>query len=190
MKKIIALFTMLVGFSIGAFAQTATESQTANEGFIGYSFVRQHVKAKDDLTSLRFHEDTDSHGFNAAYTRYFGGSATKAGTVGFTADLGANFAHGEANLVTLMGGLTAKARNSKYVQPYVRGLAGFARQNVTRVNITDNSDASFAYALGGGVDFNTGAYSRYKIRLGADYLNTGFNGERQNAVRIITGLTF
>lgn len=190
MKKIIALFTFIFIGMVGGYAQTPTSSQTANEGFVGYSFVRQHVKAEVDNTTFRFHEDTDSHGVNAAYTRYFGGSATKAGVVGFTADLGANFANGEASLVTAMGGLTLKARNAKYVQPYVRGLAGVARQNVTRVNLRDNSDASFAYALGGGLDFNMSKYSRYKVRLGADYIGTSFGGERQNAVRFTTGVVF
>lgn len=188
MKNILAIFTLVFAFAFAANAQTATTSQTANEGFVGYSFLRQNVEV--NRASLKFDTDTDSHGFNAGYTRYFGGSSRKAGVVGFTADLGANFDNGDASLVTVMGGLVAKARNGKYVQPYVRAMGGFSRQNVNRYNITDTSDITSAFALGTGLDINVKKYSRYKIRFGADYLNTGFKGERQNSVRLTTGLVF
>lgn len=191
MKKIILVLTFILGtFVIGATAQTATTSQTANEGYVGYSFLRQHVKAQFDTNALHFHEDTDSHGVVANYTRYLGGSATKAGVLGLTGEVGANFANSEATLVTAMGGVTVKGRNFKYVQPSVRALIGGARERVTRANLLDRSDVSLAYDLGVGVDLNFKKYSRYKLHLGADYINTSFNSERQNAVRLTTGIIF
>jgi hypothetical protein len=190
MKNLFVILAMVFAFAFTATAQTATTSQTPNELFVGYSFVRQHVKADFNNTTLRFHEDTDSHGFNAAYTRYLGGSATKAGVFGITGDVGVNFADGEVNLATAMAGVTLKARNSKYVQPYVRALGGVARQHVTRVNLLDTGDVSGSYLLGGGLDVNLKAYSPYKLRFGADYLNTGFDGERQNSLRLTTGIVF
>lgn len=191
MKNFILALAFMVGiFAVGASAQTATSSQTANEGYVGYSFLRQHVKAQSDLSNLRFHEDTDSHGVVANYTRYLGGSATKAGVFGLTGEVGANFANSEATLVTAMGGITVKGRNFSYVQPSVRALIGGARERVTRTNLRDLSDVSLAYDLGGGVDLNFKKYSRYKLHLGADYINTNFNGERQNNIRVTTGLIF
>jgi hypothetical protein len=63
MKKIILVLTFILGtFAIGATAQTAVSSQTANEGYVGYSFLRQNVHARVNSTTLRFNEDTDSHG--------------------------------------------------------------------------------------------------------------------------------
>lgn len=191
MKKIILSLAIMFGvLAVGANAQTATSSQTANEGYVGYSFLRQHVKAKSDLSSVRFHEDTDSHGIVANYTRYLGGSATKAGLFGLSGEVGANFANSEATLVTAMGGVTVKGRNYSYVQPSVRALIGGARERVTRTNLRDLSDVSLAYDLGAGVDVNFKKYSRYKLHLGADYINTNFNGERQNAIRLSTGIIF
>lgn len=194
MKNLLVVLALVFGSAFAVAAQTPTTSQTANEGFVGYSFVRQNFETLtvDDET-FNFNDSTDSHGVNAAYTRYFGGKANKAGVVGITGDLGFQFGSergNRTNLVTLMGGVTAKARNSKYVQPYVRGLAGVARQGVNIDNFGDYSDWSSAFALGGGVDFNVKKYSRYKVRVGVDYLNTGFAGERQNNLRFTTGLVF
>lgn len=187
MKNLLIVLAMIVGSFGVANAQT---TQTANEGYVGYSFVRQHVKADVNNTTFRFHEDTDSHGVVAAYTRYFGGDTKRVGVVGFTGEVGANFNGDGATLVTAMGGLTAKARNSKYVQPFVKGLIGGAKENVTRTNLFDRSDVSLAYELGAGFDVNLAARSRYKLRFGADYINTGFRNERQNAVRLTTGIVF
>lgn len=188
MKKVIAILALTL---VSAFAISAQAPQTDNEGFVGYSFLRQDVKF-NTTPVLRFDRNTDSHGFNTAYTRYFAGAGEKeANTVGFTADLGANFdSNNNASLVTLMGGLTAQARNSKYVQPYVRALAGAARQNVKVNNITDFTDTSASFLVGTGLNLNLKANSRYKFRVGADWINTGFMGERQNGVRLTTGLVF
>ena len=191
MKKIILALTFILGtLAVSAAAQTPTSSQTANEFGLEYSYLRTHVKANVDNTTFHFHEDTDSHGIVANYSRYLGGSATKAGVVGLTVEVGANFANDEATLVTAMGGLTLKGRNFKYVQPSVRALVGGARERVTRTNLTDQSDVSLAYDLGAGLDVNVKKYSKYKLHFGLDYISTNFNGERQNAARVTTGLIF
>jgi hypothetical protein len=183
MKKLIALVVFVFAGVIAGQAQ-----QTNNEGYVGYQFLRQDVKF--ERPSIHFDENTDSHGVNAAYTYYFAGKKGKVNVLGITGEVGANFDNNEASLITAMGGLTLKARNSRYVQPYVHALGGVARQHVNRRNIFDTTDYSTAFAAGGGVDFNLKANSRYKVRFGADYLNTGFAGERQNAVRLSTGLVF
>lgn len=188
MKNTVAILALII---MSVFAVSAQTAQSDNSFFVGYSFLREDVKFNTTPT-VRFDRNTDSHGFNASYTRFFAGKGTKeANTVGFTADLGGNFDNKEsASLVTVMGGFTAQARNQKYFQPYARALGGVARQNVKLSNISDLSDVSAAFALGVGLDINTAKNSRYKVRLGADYLNTGFNGSRQNGVRLTTGFVF
>lgn len=187
MRKVIAIFALTLA---SVFAVSAQTTQTNNEGFVGYTFYTSDVEGK--VNNVSFDKKTDAHGFNAAYTRYFAGANAKASnTVGFTADLGVNFnGKNEASLVTVMGGLTAKARNNKYIQPYVNALAGVSRQNVRINNVTEFSDVAPAFALGGGLSFNLAENSRYKFTVGADYLNTGFNGQRQGGARVKAGFNF
>lgn len=181
---------MLMALVLGtAFAVSAQTNQTNHEGFVGYQYLRQNVEIA--VPSLHFNENTDSHGFNAGYTYYFDSKRVdKVGVLGVTADLGANFDTNDARLVTVMAGATLKARNSNYVQPYVRALAGLARQDVNRGNLLDINDTSFAWAAGGGLDINFKKLSRYKFRIGADYLQTSLSGQRQNNVRLTTGFVF
>lgn len=181
MALVLAVFT--------ASTINAQTKQTANEGFVGYSFVRQDVKFTQ-APRFVFNENTDSHGFNISGTHYFGGNATKVGVVGLTADFGANFDSNEANLVTATAGVTIKGRNFRYIQPSVRVLGGIGRQHVNRRNILDTTDVSGVFIAGVGLDFTTKNISRYKFHTGIDYLNTGFGGERQNGARATVGLTF
>lgn len=184
-KYILALFIMMVGvFGVSA------QEQSNNEGFVGYSFVRQDVKV--ERPTLTFNKDTDSQGFNVAYTRYVGENEVKnkANVIGLTGNVSANFRGSDEVLVIATGGVVVKARNNKYVQPFLTAQAGAAKQNVKVSNLTELSDWSSAYVVGTGIDFNTKANSRYKIRVGVDYVNTGFFGERQHTARFTTGLVF
>ena len=167
---------------------TVSAQKTQNEGYVGYNFVRQDVKY--ERPAFKFDENTDSHGFSVGYSRYTKGEAGKVGVFGLTGEVSANFDTREASLVTVMAGGVAKARNNSYVQPYVRVLGGVARQHINRRNITNTTDASFAFNAGGGIDFAFKKDSRYAIRTGADYVNTGFNNQRQNAVRLTAGIVF
>jgi hypothetical protein len=191
MKKTLLFIVLAIAIALGVAcapkSAAAQTPQTDNAGFVGASFYTSDVVGK--VGNLGYNKSTDAFGVNASYTRFIAGGAVN--TIGLTADLGANFnGKNEASLVTVMGGITAQARNSKFVQPYVRALGGVARQSVRLNNVTDFSDASLSYMLGGGIDVNVAAHSRYKIRLGADYVNTGFNGSRQNGARFTTGLVF
>lgn len=180
-KFIFSLILTLAAFG-AVFAQDRAELA------VGYQFLRQDVKI--ERPTLAFNENTDSHGFYVNATRYFGGSAGRNGVLGLTGDVGVNIDNNEANLVTAMGGLTLKARNARYIQPFVNVLGGVARQHVNRQNILDTTDVSTAYALGGGVDIKPRSDSKVQLRLGANYLNTGFGGARQNSAVLRVGLVF
>jgi hypothetical protein len=190
MKKIIAVAGLVLASLIGVGAQTPTSSQSNNEFSAAYSFVRQDLEIKSGVNPLIFVPEKDSHGVAVGYTRYLGGDANKAAVFGLSGELAAQWTGDDSYLVTALAGGTLKARNSKYVQPYARLLAGGARQNVKVSNALTLSDWSSAVDVGGGVDFNLGAYSRYKIGFGADYINTGFLGERQHNGRATVRLVF
>lgn len=195
MKKLIALTILVLAGAMATFAQT---NQSANEGFVGLSAMRQNLDTyKVNRDTFRVNGDTDSVGFNAAYTRYFGGdkSANKVGVLGLTSEIDAQFHNKEESKVALVSaswGLTLKARNAKYVQPYVRALAGVGRRDFGGgiAGRISGAESTGVYTAGAGLDFNTKAYSRYKIRVGADYVNTGWGDSRQNNVRFTTGLVF
>ncbi len=177
MKKLFALSLLILAGVFGANAQ-----QTANQGTIGVSFLREDVKFVQP--HLTFNENTDSFGVTASYTRFV------VGGFGLTGELGANFDSNKANLVTALAGTTLQVRSAKYVQPFVKILGGVARQSVDRHNLNDFTNVKFAYEAGGGVDINVKANSRYKVRLGAGYVGTRFHGEQQSGVRLTTGIVF
>lgn len=192
MKNLVAIFALIVATAFGVSAQTATTSQTANEGVIAVTYVRENVDvSRVDGSVFHYDADKDSVGLNAGYTRYLGGDADKAGVIGLTGDLGLQFRDGGVGLTTVTGGATLKARNSKFVQPYVRGLAGVGRQSLDLGGIRNNaSDWSRVFVAGAGVDFNLKKFSRYKLGFGADYVNTGFFGEVQHNARLSARLVF
>jgi opacity protein-like surface antigen len=189
MKKFIFLLLSFAFFS----AAVSAQEQTQSEFFVGYQFLRQDVKI--ERPTLAFNENTDSHGFNANYTFYPKKESGRAGEFGFTAEVAGNFDRNDTSLVTAMGGVTVKARNNKFVQPFGKAVVGVARQSLNEAQFTTlpnfkDSNTSVAFAVGGGLDFNLKKESRYKLRVGADYLNTGFDGQRQNGIRLITGIVF
>jgi hypothetical protein len=184
MKNVLLITIMFLAGVVGVSAQ-----QSANEGSVFYSGLRQDVSVKAS-TLVHYNVDTDSNGIGVGYTRYVNRSKTNEGTLGITGELTGNFNSGEARAVTLLGGLTLKARNNERFQPSVRVLAGVARQHVNRRNVFDTTDYSSAITAGVGLDVALAKGSRYKGVIGIDYLNTGFSNSRQDAVRVKLGLVF
>lgn len=173
MKKLILVASLLVGSALSTFAQS-------NDIFVGYSFLREDVKVVRPVVS--FDENQDSHGVIGSYTAYF----NKGNNYGLTVESSYNFKNSKSNLLTVMGGATAKLRSGKYVNPFVKALAGVARQEVSFLG--NRSKESFAYSFGGGLDFKVN--NRVEYRIGADLLNTAVAGERHNGVRLSTGFVF
>jgi hypothetical protein len=179
-KKVITVLMLAMAFSVTAF------SQSQNEGYVGYSFLSQNVQF-NKTSALKYNEDTDSHGITAGFSRYTKGENGKAGVFGVTADLTANFDTNRATLITAMAGVTAKARNETFVQPYARALVGIGSQSFTRVTLHDNNTVSAAFGVGAGIDWKVSTFS---VRTGVDYTNTGFQGERQNSGRANIAVVF
>lgn len=178
MKKIFAILALTIISALGISAQASK-----NEGYVGYSFLRQNVQY-NVTPVLKFDTNTDSNGIT------FGGAHYITKNLGLTADATINGGSNSASLVTVMVGGIAKARNLNFVQPYVRVLAGVGRQNVTRSNIKDFTDVQPVVDAGAGVDLYPKKGGKVGLRLGADLVNSGFNGNRTNSARLTAALVF
>ena len=73
------------------------------------------------------------------------------------------------------------------VRPFVHVLGGLARLNNSVAGFSD-TDHSFAYAGGGGIDYKV--LHLFAWRLQGDYLRTQLFGGTQKNVRVSTGLVF
>lgn len=72
-------------------------------------------------------------------------------------------------------------------RPFVHLLGGYARMNQSIAGFSDN-DHSFAYALGGGLDYKV--LHLFSWRIQGDYLRTQLFGGTQKNARLATGLVF
>ncbi len=181
MKKLIFALLLVLGLSFGAFAQNTNDKV---DFYFGYQYLRQNI---DTNRKFAFDKSSDLHGVNAAVTGYV------SDHVGLTAEGGFNFgtdSRYDSSLLTAMGGLTIKARNNKSVQPFIRGLAGVARERaaVNQLNF-DVSDVGFAFAAGGGIDLKVDKNLAIRL-IQADYMQTRFNGEPTHNLRIGAGIVF
>ena len=73
------------------------------------------------------------------------------------------------------------------VRPFVHVLGGLARMNNSIAGFSD-TDHSFAYAGGGGIDYKV--LHLFSWRLQGDYLRTQLFGGTQRNLRISSGLVF
>ena len=191
MKNILVILMIFIAGLISVNAQTPTPTpveKNSNEFYVGYQFVRQNPDVRN--TNFRFDNTTDSNGVNVSATHY------GQSNVGITGELAANFDGGrqDSSLVTAMVGVTAKARNYKNFQPFVRGLVGVGRiraanEQLNATRFKDFSDTGLAFALGTGVDYKVGKRVSFRI-LQVDYLQTRTFGSPQHNIRVGSGITF
>jgi opacity protein-like surface antigen len=73
------------------------------------------------------------------------------------------------------------------VRPFANFLVGISHVNESDGSLT-NSDSSFAYAVGGGMDYRV--VPLVSVRVAADMVQTRFFSNTQNNVRISTGIAF
>ncbi len=69
-------------------------------------------------------------------------------------------------------------------RPFAEFLVGVG--HVSRSNGISDSDTSFAYGLGGGLDYKI--FGPMTARAELDWINTRFYGDTQNGVRFSTGI--
>jgi opacity protein-like surface antigen len=96
----------------------------------------------------------------------------------------------DAHELTAMFGPRVSVRVGK-LRPFAQGLFGVGhittRQNATVAdNIAQPSDTSFAWALGGGLDYKI--LRPIALRFQGDYVEARYFGTTQNDVRLSTGV--
>jgi hypothetical protein len=197
MKNLILILTVMVVSVMGVSAQDARSSQGKNEFYIGASALQENVdRAYTDGGLLVIDDSRKSLGFTVGYDHYLGGNKAqgKAGIFGVGAEFDMTFNRDGVALGSFTYNGTLKARNAKYVQPYVKLGAGLARADFGGSHfgngVITGAESSEIFKGGVGVDFNTKAYSRYKIRTGVNYETTTFGHDRQHNVRGTVAIVF
>jgi opacity protein-like surface antigen len=180
--KVLPMIVLMI-LALTAFALPAPAQDKRNELSIDAVFVREnpHFTRSD----FRYNQATDQIGAALSLTRYL-----KDSNVGVTVEV-ADSAHSRtsdaANLATVAGGLTIKARNRK-LQPFARGLIGFSRLAARNQLLKfDKSNGGFAVILGGGLDVKI--TDRVAVRvIEADYEGTRILGSTVNHARVGAGI--
>jgi opacity protein-like surface antigen len=159
---------------LSTFSLSFSQNQKKPEFFGGFSIenVDTGITSTDLGTTTTLDNRFRANGFNVAGT----GSLTKR--LGLTGDFSAHFdsrddsfsvttGRSKLSLYNITGGPQFRFLNSSRFTPFVRGLAGIARRNLsetfTTISYTDNP-TSFALNLGGGVDYKIN--DRFAWRLG------------------------
>lgn len=198
MKKIILSLAIMVAAVVGVSAQDARTHQGQHEFTVGLSVLQENAdRAYQEGNLLVLDDSRKSAGFTVGYDQYFGGNEAKgkAGTVGLGLEFDGTFNGDGVALVTGTSNMTVKARNAKWVQPFVKVGAGFARADFGGASFVNGSgivgsEVSEVFKGGVGLDFNTKAYSRTKIRTGINYETTTFGSDRQHNVRGTVAVVF
>lgn len=163
LKKLVFAILFVLAFSFSTLAQNPPPK---NEVATGYTYLRG-----DELNG-------NLNGFNFSYTRYMNDK------LGFTSELGANFASGVTTVTYLFGPQIAANRGGK-VSPYAHVLVGGGRVSFE----DDVASNGFAVALGGGVDVKLN--DKVSIRaIQIDYLPIRFSGGTIHNGRVGAGINF
>jgi hypothetical protein len=153
------------------------------EVFGGYSFFR--ASQYDYLV-------TNLHGFDASV------AGNLNSWLGVEGDFGGHFGspsvgpfrvpYLDVNVFTFMGGPRLTYRGSSAVTPFAHALIGTTRASAGAFGIGYGKSA-LSTALGGGIDIRLSEHVAVRA-IQADYLMTRFFDERQNNVRVSSGIVF
>ena len=191
MRKIGFILFALLLFAGPASAQVPTSGNV----FFGYSYENVSSSALDFANTTRsnlngWEASVEGKGF--PWVGFVGDVAGHYGTQGYQFDLGGVLTPVNVNAheITAMFGPRVSASVGKF-RPFAEALFGVGHITTTQsASVPDNfvqpSETSFAWALGGGLD--------YKIirpiawRFQGDYLETRYFSTTQNNVRLSTGI--
>jgi opacity protein-like surface antigen len=165
MKRILIVTALLLFFALQGYAQDSKV-----DIFAGYSYVRS-----DPGSGL---PGANSSGWEASLAYNWNK------WLGLKADLDGHYCCGGQHLHDFLFGPQINLGGHGKVTPYFEGLVGFGHG--TDAGFSENA---FAFALGGGVDWNIGKRVGWRV-VQADYLGTRFAGYTQNNFRLSTGLVF
>ncbi len=177
MRKLTVVLALMLGLGMLASAQDLSRA----EAFGGYQY------GSIDAFGIK---RANLNGWNGQFTRVFhrnfGVTGDVSGLYG-TPDVGGFPA--KMRYYTYMGGLTLRHATSKGT-PFVHALFGAMHASIDDGAL---SATSFAWALGGGLDFNVS--KNLAVRAAQiDYLGTKFNyapgSDAQNNMRLSVGVVY
>jgi opacity protein-like surface antigen len=190
------MVTFMMAASAAVLEAQTSGDQPKNEFFAGYSFQSADI----NTLTIDPHR-TPQNGVNLEYTR----SITRH--IGLTGDASAHF-HRETHSTGvgtfssqrdqyfMLGGLQLRAGNEKRLQPFAQALLGISLFRGFTADIgpsgnvyTYDDAASFAMALGGGLDVRVSKRINVRV-IQADYTPTFFGSGRQDNFRISAGIVF
>ncbi len=176
-RKLVAAVGLLLLLPLTALAQDAPKVEVSG----GFSYLRTVELSAFNL-----------YGWNASVA---GNLNPWFGVVG---DLGGNYASPSSGVFGLAGvdvkahtflfGPRFSYRSAGRTTMFCHALFGGAHGSAGSFGVTA-TDTAFAMALGGGFDIRLADSVAFRA-LQLDYLMTRFGGDRQNSVRLITGVVF
>lgn len=190
-------------------ALTFAQNEKKPEFFGGYSFetVDSGITSTDLNTSTTLDNRFKTNGFNLAGTGYltkrFGITADFSGSYKTRNDtFGTATGQSKLSLYNFTAGPQIRFSSHGKVTPFVQGLAGFARRNLsetfaaTTTTFSDNK-TSFALNLGGGLDYklsNRFAWRIFQVDYNPIFLRartvntTAIPNRTLNGFRFSTGI--
>jgi len=176
MRKLIAIVVCFFGFA----AVSAAQAPTSGNIFFGYQYYHTPLSSIDTANLSGWNGSLEGKVFP-----FLGIVADLSGAYGsqnFPCSSPCSTIHANVNEYNFLFGPRVSV-SVKKIRPFGEFLVGAAHTNT---NQGAGSNTSFAYALGGGVDYHLVRIVGW--RLGADYVSTRFFGTTQNNLRIVTGI--
>ncbi len=191
MRKILLVAGLLLCLPMLAQAQDAPKAEL----FTGYSYLRFR-SGGEGLNGNGFNVSltanvTKNVGLVAEFARQTGSESISLRDLFDDPSLSNAVLKADGRMLTFLFGPRFTARSSR-VEPFAHALFGGARfsAEVSALGVSgSDSDTSFAFVLGGGLDVKLN--DKVAIRLGQlDYLRTRIGDEGQNNFRYSAGLVF
>ena len=187
MHRLIAAVFALLLLATGAYAQVP-----GGNVFVGYSYMSADLVSGTRTNLNGWNGSVEDKvlpfiGIVADFSGHYG-SAPLAVNPTCTAVIGGSCASlsGSTNIHSFLFGPRVSASVGK-LRPFAHILVGASHMSESS-SLLSSSDTSFAYALGGGVDYHLIPLISWRVQ--ADWLQTRFFSNTQNNVRISTGIAF
>ena len=186
MHKLAAVAVVLLLLTTAGFAQVP-----AGNVFIGYSYMSADLNAGDRSNLNGWNGSIEGKvlpfiGIVADFSGHYG-SPSLAVNPACTAIIGVSSCatlKGSTSIHNFLFGPRVSVSVGK-VRPFAHALFGAGHISTSGFGFSD-SDTSFAYALGGGVDYHLIPLISWRVQ--ADWLQDRFFSNTQNNVRISTGI--
>jgi len=178
------------GFTLFVLATVGHAQVPSGNIFVGYSYLNADLVSNSRTNLNGWNSSVEGKvlpfvGLVADFSGHYG-SAPLAVNPTCTAVIGGSCSSLSAstNVYSFLFGPRVSVSVGK-VRPFAHALLGAAHMSAS-VSLLSSSDTSFAYALGGGLDYHLIPLISWRVQ--GDLLQTRFFSNTQNNVRISTGI--